>query len=195
MNYHELFWSNTPFIAFDTETTGFAKTDRICEIAIVVAQGSRILETFHSLVNPETWISEGAQAIHGITQEQADAAPKFEVIKDKVLGFFRRDMPWVAHNMNFDARMLSREISRDEWPVGVPTLCTMEYSKKYHPSLRMRTHHKLLDVAGFLQVNYDPEAAHNALNDSEILARVVPELMGDRVISRAYTRLSHEWLK
>lgn len=193
--YDDLYWNTTPFIAFDTETTGFGRDDRICEIAIIVAQGTRVLETYHTLVNPERWISEGAQAVHGISNDQVKNAPKFHEVKERVLGFFRRDMPWVAHQLSFDTRMLSYVIDRNEWPTGIPTLCTMEFAKKHHPSLKLRRNHKLLDIAGALQINYDPEAAHNAMNDAEILARVVPEMMGDRLISGAYTRLSHEWLR
>lgn len=195
MNFDELYWHNTPFLSIDTETTGFGRDDRICEIAIIVAQGDRVLETFHSLVNPERWISEGAQAVHGITNEQVEDAPKFDQIKDKVLSFLRRDIPWVAHQLSFDARMLSYVIPREEWPMGVPTLCSMEYAKKHHPSLRLRASHKLLDLAGHLQINYDPERAHNALTDAALLAKIVPEMMGERVIGRHYTKLSHEWLK
>ncbi len=195
MMYDNMVWDSTPFIAFDTETTGFGKDDRICEIALVVAQGTRVLDVFHTLVDPERWISDGARAVHGISNDDVVGKPKFHEIKDRVLSYFRRDMPWVAHQLSFDARMLSYVIDRDEWPAGIPTLCTMEYAKKHHPSLKLRANHKLLDVAGALQINYDPEAAHNALNDAEILARIVPEMMGSRPVAQVYTRLSHEWLK
>jgi DNA polymerase-3 subunit epsilon len=195
MTYSDLYWNTTPFLSIDTETTGFGRDDRICEIAIVVAQGTRVLDVFHTLVDPERWISEGAQAVHGIKNEDVEGKPKFHEIKDKVLSYLRRDMPWVAHQLSFDARMLSYVIPPEEWPHGVPTLCSMEYAKKHHPSLKLRRGHKLLDVAGALQINYDPAAAHNALNDAEILARIVPEMMRDRLISQHYTKLSHEWLK
>jgi len=191
----DLTWSETPYLAIDTETTGFSREDRICEIAIILARQGKIIRVFHSLVNPKRAISEGARAVHGISDEDVENSPEFYEIRPQVLDMLRMDVPWVAHQMNFDARMLSYVIPREEWPRGVPTLCTMEFAKKHHPSLRMRAHHKLLDVAGALQINYDPEAAHNALNDADILMKIVPEMMGGRPVANSYTKLSEEWLK
>jgi len=192
---YDITWDTIPFLSIDTETTGFAKTDRICEIAIVVAQGSRILETFHSLVNPECPISSGAMAVHGITEDMVRDAPKFYEIKSKVLDLLVRDMPWVAHQMIFDARMLSYGIERSEWPLDVPTLCTLDFSKKHHPMMKLRPYHKLADIAGYCQINYDPTSGHNALNDAELLARIVPTMMRGRMVRGAYTKLSQDWLK
>jgi DNA polymerase III subunit epsilon len=188
-------WADTPFLSIDTETTGFSRNDRICEIAILVVRGEHVLETFHSLVNPGCYISEGATNVHGITNEQVESAPPFSAIKDKVLDLLCRDIPWVAHQLSFDARMLSYDIPREEWPVGVPTLCTLEYAKKFHGSLKLRTSHKLLDLAGHLHINYDPKDAHNAMDDAVILGKIVPAMMGERPIMQSYTRLSHDWLK
>ena len=192
----DFIWEDCPFLSIDTETTGFSKEDRIIEIAIVVQRGPVVLETFHSLVNPEgRSIGEGAYAVHGISDDDVANAPTFEEIKPRVLELLCRDIPWVAHQMNFDARMLSYVISKEEWPRDIPTLCSMEFAKKKHPSLKMYGKHKLLDLAGYLHINYDPGMAHNAMNDAELLAKIVPAMMRDRPVLQHFTKYSHEWLK
>lgn len=191
----EMPWNQIPVLCIDTETTGFSRNDRICEIAMHVVCGDKVLETFHSLVNPRCPIGQGAQAVHGISDDDVRDAPEFSDIKDKILGFLRRDIPWVAHQLSFDTRMLSYDIPRNEWPEGIPTLCTMDFAKKHHPRLKLHSGHKLLDVAGMLQINYDRDMAHNALNDAELLGRIVPELMGTRTLGQNYTKLSEAWLK
>ena len=196
INYtDDLRWDETPFIAIDTETTGFSRDDRICEIALVVTRGDRVLEVFHSLVNPGRPIDPGAQAVHGISDEDVAGAPRFEDIKPQVLRLLMTEMPWVAHQMMFDARMLSYVIPREEWPHGIYTLCTLDFSKNHHLSLKLHAKHKLLDLASYLGINYDPDAAHNARNDAELLAKIVPALMGNRPIRQYYTKLSEQWLK
>lgn len=187
-------WDHACFLSIDTETTGFSKHDRICEIAIVLSEGPRIIETYHTLVNPQRQISDGAMKVHGIKDEDVVDYPTFDQIKDDVLGFLRRDIPWVAHNLAFDARMLSYVIEEDLWPKDVPTLCTLEYAKKKHPVLRYGAAHKLTDLAGGLHLNYDPGMSHNALTDALLLAEIVPVMMRGQSLD-TYTKLSHEWLR
>jgi DNA polymerase-3 subunit epsilon len=188
-------WDNAYYVAFDTETTGFSKEDRICEICIVLAQGSRVLKKFHSLINPGVSIEPGAEAVHGISEYMLKDAPRFEDIKGQVLEFLRLDAPWVAHNMSFDTRMLSYSIPRDEWPRGIPTLCTMDFAKKKHPILSTRRGHKLVEIAGALGFDYDLSGTHNAEYDTNLLVQLMPALMGTRPVELTYTKYSEQWLK
>jgi DNA polymerase-3 subunit epsilon len=194
--YDQFYWDSAPFLALDTETTGFGKEDRIIEIALIIRRGDEIIDSFRSLVNPEgRAINPGAMAVHGITEVDVVDAPCFHEIKDKVLNFLNRGCPWVAHQLAFDTRMLSYVIPREEWPQGIPTLCTLDYAKRQHPGLKLHSKHKLLDLAGSLQINYDPAMAHNAWNDTELLSQIVPRMMKDRPVAMHHTKLSHEWLK
>lgn len=188
-------WDDTPYIAFDTETTGFSREDRICEIAICLARGSEVIREFHTLIDPGVSIDPGAEAVHGISNQMVAGKPRFEDVKSQILDYFRLDVPWVAHNFSFDARMLGYVIPREEWPTGVPTLCTMDFAKKKHPRLSLRRGHKLMEVAGALGINYSPDQAHNALNDTHLLVQVVPRMMEGRSVEQNYTKMSEQWLK
>jgi DNA polymerase III epsilon subunit family exonuclease len=188
-------WDSFPFISLDTETTGFGKNDRICEIAMLMIQGDKVVDEFHSLVNPERVMNESARAVHGILDDALQDAPRFDEIRDQVIEFLSRGAPWVAHQLSFDARMLSYVIPEDLWPKGVPTLCSMDFAKKHHSMLRMCNGHKLMNLAGYLQIDYRAADAHSAKVDATLLGKIVPKMMGTRLVSESYTKLSEEWLK
>jgi DNA polymerase III subunit epsilon len=188
-----LSWDRTPVLIFDTETTGLSSEDRICEIALVVARGHEILERFSTRLNPGRPIGPGASAVHGITDADVANAPQFHEIQDTILSFFSRDMPWVSHNLSFDARMLSYAWPSSKWPRGVPTLCTLNHARKQ----RLRAgsgRHKLADLANVFAVDYDPAQLHGATYDTEVLAQVTARMMGGAPIGSTMTRFSHEWI-
>ncbi|MBI5914356.1 MAG: DNA polymerase III subunit epsilon, partial [Bacteroidetes bacterium] len=71
------------FAIIDIETTGGrAARDKITEIAIVLHNGTQVLETFETLVNPEVPIPYGITELTGINNSMVANAPKFyEVAK------------------------------------------------------------------------------------------------------------------
>jgi DNA polymerase-3 subunit epsilon len=100
------------FAVIDCETTGFKKSDRMLEVAVVVLDG-RTLETvdeFDTLLNPMRDV--GRSDIHGIKPSMLAAAPSFEEV---VAGLARRidGTVLVGHNLRFDARFLAR-LSKSE---------------------------------------------------------------------------------
>ena len=97
------------FAIVDTETTGFGKSDRIVEIAVVLMDGTEIINEWETLVNPERDISNSD--IHGITSNQVSMAPTFKDISSSLAGLLD-DRIIVAHNISFDKRMLAQEFSR-----------------------------------------------------------------------------------
>ena len=59
------------FVSIDLETTGLnPESDRIIEIGAVKFQGTRILDTFSTLVNPDRDISTFIQELTGISNDQ-----------------------------------------------------------------------------------------------------------------------------
>lgn len=188
-------WTEIPYLTLDTETTGFGPDDRICEVAFCVAQNGEVVRRFQSYVNPTIHIPEDATRVHGITNEKVRDAPLFEQILDEALSFLCMDIPWVAHNLRFDIGMLLKEIPSKRWPHGIPTLCTLDFAKYRHESLKQRRKgHKLHDLADYYLVKYDAKDLHGALYDAEILAQVVPKLMGGRIVGYNFTRMSETWL-
>ena len=94
----------------DCETTGLYNTDRIVELAIVtVALDGTIAERWETVVQPGRDV--GATHIHGLTAEALAGAPTFaDVAGDVALRLHGACI--AAHNLPFDARMVSGEFSR-----------------------------------------------------------------------------------
>lgn len=99
------------FAVVDVETTGFSRSDRIVEVAVVVLddQAGSIVAEFATLVNPRRPM--GATGVHGITESMVRSAPAFEQIAVTVADHLNGRV-LVAHNLAFDQRFLTDEFER-----------------------------------------------------------------------------------
>ena len=183
-------WNEVPYVVFDTETSGLGSMNRICEISFVLAQRGEILDSYTTRVNPGRAIDPEASAIHGITDADVAGAPAFIDVLDNALDYLCRDVPWVAHNLLFDIGMLRHDVPPDRWPRGIPTLCTLQASRRFSAGRR----HRLIDVAERFGIEFEEEKAHGALYDASITARLVPLLLGSRRVGSYYTKWSEDWL-
>jgi predicted DnaQ family exonuclease/DinG family helicase len=97
------------YISLDLETTGLnPDADEIIEIGAVKFQGGEIVDTFHSLVNPQRLLPYRIQLLCGIAQTELDAAPPFSDISSGLVSFLGND-PIVGHNIAFDISFLARK--------------------------------------------------------------------------------------
>jgi DNA polymerase-3 subunit epsilon len=111
-------------LGWDTETTGVRVDEaRIVTAAIVVRGGGLPDRTFSYLINPQVPIPAAATAVHGITDERAQAEgadPKTAL--DEVAGHLAAalayGMPVIAFNQSFDWSVLHYELERH----GLPTM-------------------------------------------------------------------------
>lgn len=100
-------------IFFDTETTGTSVRDghRIIEIGCVeTIDFKKTGKVFHTLLNPEREIDEGATRVHGKTYEMLKNEPKFSEIVDD-FNVFIEGAELVAHNAGFDITFANYELS------------------------------------------------------------------------------------
>ncbi len=185
-------WDEIPYVSVDVETTGFSHNDRICEITVVQAVNGEIKTDFTSLINPGCPISTGATQIHGIEDSDVRDAPRLVDISDHIMDLFSRDSPWVGHNLGFDLRMLSYDIPKDQWPRGVPTLCTMDFARHHHFELRSRPKHRLIDLVEHFNIEI-PESMHRSGVDAIALARIVPKMLAGYAVGPTMTKWNHEW--
>ena len=77
-------------VVLDTETTGLSTKDghRIIEIGCVELINRRLTgRRFHTYINPERKIDEGAMAVHGISNEFLDDKPLFRQISAEFIAF------------------------------------------------------------------------------------------------------------
>lgn len=137
------------FYILDTETASLQ--GGVCEIAWLVVNDRLDIESeFSTLVNPERPISEGAAAIHGITDEQVADKPTMAQIATLIDG----PIHMIAHNSAFDVRMTKPHI------VAKTQLCTLRLARQF---IKGTTNHKLEVLQRELKL--PEQRSHSALGD------------------------------
>lgn len=106
-----------PLIFLDIEATGTDATrDRIVEIALVKIHASGTREEKVLRVNPGVRISAEVIAIHGITNEDAAAAPPFRDVAPALLDFMEGSDFAGFGITRFDIPLLTEEFKRGGFP-------------------------------------------------------------------------------
>jgi DNA polymerase-3 subunit epsilon len=128
---------NREYAITDIETTGLGGTkgNRITEIAIAIHDGEKVIKEYHSLVNPETPISNYVIGLTGIDNTMVLKAPTFSEIASEVMTLTENRI-FVAHNVNFDYHILKKEFERIGFIFTRKRLCTVRLSKQLYPGFR-----------------------------------------------------------
>lgn len=183
------------YVIFDTETTGLPKnwsapiTDsdnwpRIIQFAFIVCaeDGTAVIER-SSLIYPEGWeVPESDfHKQHGYTTEKCkeDGVPLMGIVNQMLLEL-ESSSTIVAHNINFDMKVLRAELYRTGYEVtGWPKqVCTMQSSTKYCRIPGARGGFKWPKLEELHQILFGEkfEGAHDALADVKATARCFFEL-------------------
>ena len=147
------------FAILDVETTGGKfNEEKITEIAIFIYNGEKVIDKFESLINPSKEIQPFVQRLTGINNELVKDSPKFidvskeifEITKNKII---------VAHNVDFDYRIIKNEFQNINIKYTRDTLCTVDLSKLIFPNLKSYKLTNLLSNFGI--VNENPHRANS----------------------------------
>ncbi|GGM81627.1 hypothetical protein GCM10010967_11770 [Dyadobacter beijingensis] len=155
----------------DIETTGGGGTARITEIAVFRHDGTRIVDFFHSLVNPEMYIPPFITRLTGIDNEMVKDAPTFHEVQDAVRAM-TRDAWFVAHNAKFDYGFIKREFGALDEYFQRDLLCTVQLSRKIFPGLKS---YSLGNLCESLEIMI--ENRHRAHGDAEATVRLFEKLL------------------
>lgn len=119
----------------DVETTGMVKGPaRLTEIALFRHDGHRVVDSFHTLLNPGCAIPPFISQLTGITDELVATAPTFGEVAHQVLAL-SQDAIFVAHNVHFDYGFLKKELGWLGYAYERSLLCTVRTSRKLLPGL------------------------------------------------------------
>ena len=173
-------------LIFDCETTG---TDRVRDqiIELCIQRGlsddcpSTEIKTWR--IKPEVAIHPGAQAVHGIKQEDLADCPAFAALADEIAAAFATADVIVGYNITFDIDMLQAEYAR----IGRPLL---DFStKKIVDAFRLwqQCEPRSLQHAHQRFVGNAFEAAHTASADVAATARVLSGML------RAFELDGQDW--
>ncbi|MEZ4887101.1 MAG: exonuclease domain-containing protein [Chitinophagales bacterium] len=123
------------YAIIDIEATGGSpKRDKITEIAIYLYDGQEVVDSFISLINPETEIPPFIRKLTGISNDMVSDAPTFEDVAPRIQTI-TEDAVFVAHNVQFDYAYVKAEFKRLGYEFRREKLCTVKLSRKIFPDL------------------------------------------------------------
>lgn len=151
----------------DIESTGSSTShDGITEIAIVLHNGQEVDGVFETLVNPEVPIPPYVVGLTSITNAMVASAPKFEAVAEKIYALLQNRI-FVAHNVSFDYNFIKHFLSKYNYELDVPYLCTLQLSRKAFPNFRK---HGLASLAAALDIDLGKH--HRAGGDAMATAKI-----------------------
>jgi DNA polymerase-3 subunit epsilon len=168
------------YVVVDTETTGGRawSGDRITEIAAVVVRDGAIVELFETLVNPERSIPYFVTQLTNITWDMVKDKPTFDRVVPDVMRVLEGNV-FVAHNMMFDWRFVTSELSRSTGrKLQGRRLCTVKIARKVLPQLSRRSLDHVARYYG-VEIHGRHRAGGDALATAKCLIRMLSDL-GDR---------------
>ena len=163
-------------VVFDTETTGCAAHDEICQIAAAEYVGGELSRTLNLYVCPTCEMNLWAEQVHGLSMDflnERGLAP--EEAMRQFFEFLGGDVLLVAHNIKFDLRMLRQECTKFDLtfaPPGVETCDTLALARYRCPHLKCHALAFLIDALGIDGVN-----SHDALDDARACAGLLFRLV------------------
>lgn len=167
-------------IILDTETTGLdpSSGDRVVEIGCIETHNHMPTgEVYHTYINPERDMPEGAFAVHGLSSEFLSDKPLFGDIVEPFLEFIG-DAPLVIHNAEFDLRFINAEMALlDRAPIeSARAVDTVALARRRYPGAQV----SLDALCRRFEIDLARREKHGALLDAELLAEVYLCLMGGR---------------
>jgi DNA polymerase-3 subunit epsilon len=153
-----------PLVFVDIETNGLNHiSGRVIEVAAIRVEQGKVVQTFNSLVDPQTELPHFITNLTGITTNDVKQAPTFMQIADELAEVLDGAI-FVAHNVRFDYSFLKQEFKRLNRPFLPKQLCTVKLSRALYPHERSHKLQSLIDRHGFAYT-----ARHRAYDDAAIL--------------------------
>jgi len=185
--YNELLWAFTQlpddYIVLDTETTGLPDENGLPDIVtlgITVVRNRKIAESVEFKMRPQKRISEEAQSIHAITNEQAARFESFDSQWSQIAEYLN-DQLIVIHNASFDWPILLDHV--DHYNLELPKIqgvfCSQKAAIPWAQAMKLKCSHRgpsldtLTKALGVEDLRAKWDGIHGAKIDSEIAARVV----------------------
>ena len=124
------------FAIVDIETTGgYAAANGIIEIAVFISDGEKILNEFHSLINPYYTIPRFIESLTGITNAMVENEKDFKSVAAELYDLLH-DKIFVAHNVNFDYSFVNHHLLACGYQLCCKKLCTVRLGRKIVPGLK-----------------------------------------------------------
>lgn len=160
------------YVVLDIETTGLSKNrHKITEIAAVKISNGKIVEKFHSLVNPEVKIPSFITRLTGIDNKLVANEPIIKEVLPKFLKFLQTEII-VAHNATFDYGFLSKNCEDHNLAFNNAKLCTRKLANRLLTELPSK---KLSCLCDHFELNN--KQAHRAMSDTLVTADIFAKFL------------------
>lgn len=160
------------YAIIDIETTGLSpKNEKITEIAIFIHDGTKVIDEFTSLVNPERKIPYRITQLTGINNKMVDSAPKFYEIAKKIIEITEEAI-FVGHNVNFDYNFIRKEFGEFQYDYKREKICTAKLSRRILPGRRSYALGKLSKELGI-----ENPHRHRAFGDAQATVKLFEILL------------------
>lgn len=175
------------YAIIDIESTGGKFNEEgITEIAIYRFNGHEVVDQFASLINPERPIDSYVTKLTGINSKMLVRAPKFYEVAKRVIEI-TEDAVIVAHNAEFDMRMLQLEFDRLGYELDKSTLCTVELAQKLLPEAASYSLGKLVRSLG-IPITNRHRASGDALATVELFKLLLNKDLDKSIIQSSLKR-------
>ena len=170
-------------ICFDTETTGLDPRDghKVIEIGCVeLINKVKTGKTFHTYINPQRDVPDGAFKIHGISTEFLQDKPTFSQIAQDFVDFVK-DAKLIAHNAAFDMKFINFELRQCDLEIIERGLVTdsLQIARSKFPGAS----NSLDALCKRFGIDLSKRIKHGALLDADLLADIYLELSGGSQVS------------
>lgn len=180
------------YAILDIESSGGKFNEEgITEIAIYKFDGHQVVDKFISLINPERPIDQYVIKLTGINNKMLQTAPKFYEVAKRIIEI-TTDCIIVAHNAQFDYRILSTEFGRLGYDYKRQTLCTVELSQKLMPEQPSHSLGKLVRSLG-IPIADRHRANGDALATVELFKLLLTKDLDKEIISKNIRNLEVEF--
>ena len=124
------------YIVFDVETPNRAN-DRMSAIGITVIEEGRIVNSFFSLVAPETHFDRFNTQLTGISARTVQGAPNFPALWQRIAPPMSSGI-LVAHNAVFDMGVLKKCLQGYgiPWKATAKYFCTVQSARRLLPGMK-----------------------------------------------------------
>ncbi|WP_205015651.1 bifunctional DnaQ family exonuclease/ATP-dependent helicase [Streptococcus porcinus] len=156
----------TKYAIIDLEATNAGSDARIIQIGIVIVEDKKIINSFQTDINPHSKLSEHIKSLTGITDQQLATAPEFSQVAGEIFELIK-DCVFVAHNVKFDANLLSEALFFEGFDLLTPRVDTVELAQVFFPNLEK---YNLGHLAKNMDLNLSH--AHTAISDALATAKL-----------------------
>ena len=193
----------------DTETTGLADNDEVCELGVAVLHASetrvektRLLGVWRTFIKPSCSMSVVARATHHITDEElADAPSMTELLLKRGIPEFGHstmvkfdttmygeviepaDVVFIAHNAEFDRKLL-KQSGMHESILPPRTICTYKCSRHLWPDAERHSNQVLRYVHNLQPLFKLDGPPHRVLPDVAITAAILVKMLETHTINQ-----------